>query len=143
MSVRRHGNDQNSGRSSAEPYASLFAINRLKLQPGDRILLENNSVFAGQFLQITDSGTKDLPIVIGAYEDRTQGGQHPPVIAANGRESGITDYGCELDSPTHARSGYVSSAVLLYDAEYVTLQDLELTNSGQDIIGERYMRRIK
>lgn len=44
---QKHGNDQNSGRSSAEPYASLFAINRLKLQPGDRILLENNSVFAG------------------------------------------------------------------------------------------------
>ena len=59
---QKHGNDQNSGRSSAEPYASLFAVNRLKLQPGDRILLENNSVFAGQFLQITDSGTKDLPI---------------------------------------------------------------------------------
>lgn len=48
------------------------------------------------------------------------------------------DYGCELDSPAHTRNGYVSSAVLLYDAEYVTLQDLELTNSGQDIIGERY-----
>lgn len=55
---QKHGNDQNSGRSSAEPYASLFAINRLKLQPGDRILLENNSVFAGQFLQITDSGSE-------------------------------------------------------------------------------------
>lgn len=36
---QKHGNDQNSGRSSTEPYASLFAINRLKLQPGDRILL--------------------------------------------------------------------------------------------------------
>ena len=138
MSVRNTGMTKNSGRSSAEPYASLFAINRLKLQPGDRILLENNSVFAGQFLQITDSGTKDLPIVIGAYEDRTQAEQHPPVIAANGQGIWYQDYGCELDSPTHTRSGYVSSAVLLYDAEYVTLQDLELTNSGQDIIGERY-----
>ena len=135
---QKHGNDQNSGRSSAEPYASLFAINRLKLQPGDRILLENNSVFAGQFLQITDSGTKDLPIVIGAYEDRTQAEQYPPVIAANGQGIWYQDYGCELDSPAHTRNGYVSSAVLLYDAEYVTLQDLELTNSGQDIIGERY-----
>ena len=135
---QKHGNDQNSGRSSAEPYASLFAINRLKLQPGDRILLENNSVFAGQFLQITDSGTKDLPIVIGAYEDRTQAEQNPPIIAANGQGIWYQDYGCELDSPAHTRSGYVSSAVLLYDAEYVTLQDLELTNSGQDIIGECY-----
>ena len=135
---QKHGNDQNSGRSSAEPYASLFAINRLKLQPGDRILLENNSVFAGQFLQITDSGTKDLPIVIGAYEDWTQAEQNPPVIAANGQGIWYQDYGCELDSPAHTRNGYVSSAVLLYDAEYVTLQDLELTNSGQDIIGECY-----
>ena len=107
---QKHGNDQNSGRSSAEPYASLFAINRLKLQPGDRILLENNSVFAGQFLQITDSGTKDLPIVIGAYEDRTQAEQHPPVIAANGQGIWYQDYGCELDSPAHTRNGYVSSA---------------------------------
>ena len=44
----------------------------------------------------------------------------------------------DRDSPAHTRNGYVSSAVLLYDAEYVTLQDLELTNSGQDIIGECY-----
>ena len=101
---QKHGNDQNSGRSSAEPYASLFAINRLKLQPGDRILLENNSVFAGQFLQITDSGTKDLPIVISAYEDRTQAEQHPPVIAANGQGIWYQDYGTELDSPTHMLS---------------------------------------
>lgn len=108
---QKHGNDQNSGRSSAEPYASLFAINRLKLQPGDRILLENNSVFAGQFLQITDSGTKDLPIVIGAYEDRTQAEQHLPVIAANGQGIWYQDYGCELDSPAHTRNGYVSTIV--------------------------------
>ena len=76
--------------------------------------------------------------MIGAYEDRTQAEQYPPVIAANGQGIWYQDYGCELDSPAHTRNGYVSSAVLLYDAEYVTLQDLELTNSGQDIIGERY-----
>ena len=57
MSVRNTGMDQNSGRSSAEPYASLFAINRLKLQPGDRILLENNSVFARTVF--TDYGQRD------------------------------------------------------------------------------------
>lgn len=55
---QKHGNDQNSGRSSAEPYASLFAINRLKLQPGDRILLENNSVFAGQFYRLRTAGRR-------------------------------------------------------------------------------------
>ena len=86
---QKHGNDQNSGRSSAEPYASLFAINRLKLQPGDRILLENNSVFAGQFLQITDSGTKDLPIVIGAYGIGRKQSRIRRLSQQTGRESGI------------------------------------------------------
>ena len=84
---QKHGNDQNSGRSSAEPYASLFAINRLKLQPGDRILLENNSVFAGQFLQITDSGTKDLPIVM--CEDGHALYRLRRLSQQTGRESGI------------------------------------------------------
>ena len=140
---QKHGNDQNSGRSSTEPYASLFAINRLKLQPGDRILLENNSVFAGQFLQITDSGTKDLPIVIGAYEDWTQAEQNPPVIAANGQGIWYQDYGTELDSPTHVYQGYVSSAVLLYDAEYIWIHDIEITNSAGNIIGETYSAPYK
>ena len=80
---QKHGNDQNSGRSSAEPYVSLFAINRLKLQPGDRILLENNSVFAGQFLQITDSGTK-VHMRIGRKQSRIR-----RLSQQTGRESGI------------------------------------------------------
>ena len=39
--------------------------------------------------------------------------------------------------------GYVSSAVLLYDAAYVTVRDLELTNRADDVIGEQYSQPDK
>ena len=33
------GNDTNDGLSKSSAFATLFAINRLTLQPGDRVLL--------------------------------------------------------------------------------------------------------
>ena len=60
-------NDTNDGLSKSSAFATLFAINRLTLKPGDRVLLARGSVFEGQFLQIKDSGTKESPIEIGAY----------------------------------------------------------------------------
>ena len=43
-----------------------------------------------------------------------------------------------MDAPTHVYHGYVSSAVLLYDAEYIIVEDLEITNEASEIIGEQY-----
>ena len=65
----KRGNDSNDGLSCETAFASLFAINHSSLKPGDCVLLERDSVFYGQYLQITDSGTKEAPIVIGAYGD--------------------------------------------------------------------------
>lgn len=97
-------------------------------------MLERGGVFYGQYLQITDSGSKEAPIVIGVYSDG-----EPPRIEACGQ--GIwypEDYGNPLDAPTHVYHGYVSSAVLLYDAEYIIVEDLEITNEASEIIGEQY-----
>ena len=47
------------------------------------------------------------------------------------------DYGNELDAPTHVYRGYVSSAVLLYDCEYLTVENLEISNKG-GVFGETY-----
>lgn len=127
------GNDANDGLSEDKAFASLLAINKIKLQPGDRVLLARGSVFAGQYLHITDSGTEDAPITIGAY-----GSGNAPVIAADGQGIWYQDYGVPLDSPTHVYRGYVSSAVLLYDAEHIVIEDLEITNQAQNVIGERY-----
>lgn len=129
----RTGDDTNDGLRPERAFASLYAVNRTALHPGDRILLERGSVFHGQFLQITDSGTEDAPIVIGSY-----GEGDAPRIEAAGQGIWYQDYGNPLDSLTHVYRGYVSSTVLLYDAEYITVEDLEITNRAEWILGERY-----
>ena len=125
------GDDVNDGTESY-PLKSLYAINSLDLQPGDQVLLERGSVFEGQFLHLNVQGTKEHPIYIGAYGEGAR-----PLIQTNGQGVWYQDYGTELDSPTHVYKGYVSSAVLLYDCEYVTVENLEITNCG-GVFGEKY-----
>ena len=140
------GNDTNDGLSKSSAFATQIAINRLTLKPGDRVLLARGSVFEGQFLQIKDSGTKESPIEIGAYLPESSEKFYEevlPVIAANGQGIWYQDYGTELDSPTHVYQGYVSSAVLLYDAEYIWNHDIEITNSADKVIGENYSQADK
>ena len=124
-----NGNDTNDGLSENSAFASLFAINQRSLQPGDHVLLERGSVFCGQYLQVTDSGREDAPIVIGAY-----GEGDAPRIEACGQGIWYQNYGAPLDSPTHVYRGYVSSAVLLYDAEYIIVEDLEMTKLSASTI---------
>lgn len=103
---QRTGSDENDGRTCSTAFASLSAINRRHLQPGDRILLERGSVFYGQYLHVTDSGTKEAPIVIGAYGTADA----PPRIDACGQGIWYQDYGCAPDSPTHVHHGWVFPA---------------------------------
>lgn len=131
------GRDTNDGLTMEFPFASLIPVNRLDLNPGDKVLLARNSVFAGQFLQIRSSGTKEQPIEIGSYSPEKEEG-NPPLIAADGQGIWYQDYGTPLDSPTHVYQGYVSSAVLLYDVKHVILRDLEITNRASGVPGESY-----
>lgn len=127
----RKGNNENDG-SMERPFATLFAVNRLRLAPGEQVLLERGSVFPGQFLHLSVQGTEKAPIVLGAY-----GEGNLPEIEAAGQGIWYQDYGTELDSPNHTKEGYVSSAVLLYDCAYITLRDIAVGNQG-NIIGEAY-----
>lgn len=134
---QKTGRDTNDGLTMDSPFASLFPINRLTLHPGDKVLLARDSVFAGQFLHIKDSGTKEQPIEIGSYSPEGEEG-NLPLIAAEGQGIWYQDYGTPLDSPTHVYQGYVSSAVLLYDVEHVVIRDIEISNRAAEILGESY-----
>ena len=57
------GNDTNDGLSKSSAFATLFAINRLTLKPGDRVLLARGSVFEGQFLQTVEQKNLRLRLV--------------------------------------------------------------------------------
>ena len=135
---QKTGRDTNDGLTMNSPFASLFPINRLTLHPGDKVLLARDSVFAGQFLHIKDSGTKEQPIEISSYAPEGEEEGNLPLIAAEGQGIWYQDYGTPLDSPTHVYQGYVSSAVLLYDAEHVVIHDIEITNRAAEILGESY-----
>ncbi|MBY5457803.1 right-handed parallel beta-helix repeat-containing protein [Rhizobium beringeri] len=60
------GSNGNSGTSEDTPFASFWAVENLKLQPGDSVLLAAGSVFNDQ-LDLKYSGTVNAPITIGSY----------------------------------------------------------------------------
>lgn len=132
------GNDTNAGTKRDRPLRSLEAAGSRKLNPGDEIRLECGSVFRNQSLHlINQRGTKDSPIVIGCYGEGKR-----PVIEAQGTGLWYQNYQAALDSPYHTWKGYVSSAVLLYDCECITVEGLEITNNP-DMKGEIYNQADK
>lgn len=124
-----HGKDSNNGTSSSTPFYSLQKINELQLNPGDKILLECGSVFTNGYLHLYEqSGSEDAPIVIDQY-----GRGEAPVIDTNGQGVWYQNYGNVLDAATHVNHGYVSSSILLYDTEYIEINNLEIVNDAADI----------
>lgn len=55
------GRDTNDGLTPEKPLATLFAVNRLALAPGDTVLLKCGSVFEKQFLHLRCCGKKTAP----------------------------------------------------------------------------------
>lgn len=118
-----NGEDSNDGTLKNEPFKSLQKINDIELQPGDQVLLEAGSVFEDEYLHIKGSGAEGEPIVIDRY-----GQGDAPQIQTNGEGIWYQDYGIELDNPGHKNKGDVSSSILLYDVEYIEINNLDISN---------------
>ena len=121
-----NGDDSNSGTSEDEAFETLDMINEIELQPGDKVLLEKGSVFDDQYLHVKGSGSAEDPIIISTYGEGDR-----PQINANGKGVWYQDYGTSLDNIQHKYKGNVSSAVLLYDVEYIEISGLEITNDRE------------
>ena len=98
-----HGNDNASGESPMHAWRTLSKVNTGIFVPGDKILLRCGSRWSG-FLFPGGSGSKGNPIVLGDYGT----GPKPRI---DGGEGSLT-------------------TVYLYNSEYWTLRNLEITNSG-------------
>ena len=98
------------------------------MKPGDKVLLEAGSVFTNGFLHVKGSGSEEAPIEIDRYGEGDN-----PRIDANGQGVWYQDYGKQLDSAGHKYKDYVSSAILLYDVEYINIRNLEITNNSLKI----------
>ncbi|GAB4024867.1 hypothetical protein GCM10028773_48790 [Spirosoma koreense] len=88
--VASNGNDNNDGRSSANPFQTLAKVNSLSLRPGDVIQFRRGDTFRGT-LVINQSGTSGAPIGIDAY-----GSGARPVLAGSALVSNWTSVGANL-----------------------------------------------
>lgn len=111
------GKDSNSGTSKQDAFQSLSMINTLELGAGDQILLKRGQVFFGNIELAQMAGSKEAPIVVGAY-----GEGKPPLVNAKGK----------------------LNALLIQDCSHILVQGLELTANGGGlenvVAGERYTR---
>lgn len=99
------GNDSNSGTSTSAPWKSLSKVNNTVFQPGDKILFNSGRVWTGT-LGPKGSGTSSARITFDKY-----GSGATPIINGNG----------------------AAQAVMLKNVQYVTVQNLEITNTASTI----------
>ncbi len=123
-----NGDNGKSGTSEEEAWETLDQLKKIELHPGDQVLLEKGSEFNGYIHLKNVHGTADAPIKIGSYGT----GERRPAIHANGQGIWYQSYGGTVDNKNHRSNGYVSSAVLLYDVDFVEVSGLELTNQSDD-----------
>ncbi|KAK2591368.1 hypothetical protein QQS21_010945 [Conoideocrella luteorostrata] len=106
-SASTSGNGQQSS-----PFNTLSAIDNLSLNPGDSVLLKRGTRFS-ETLTIKRSGSQGSPITIGSYGDTSL---PLPIVSAK---------------PSDLNS------VLLVGPSFITLQDLEITNPGNNKTARR------
>lgn len=106
----QHGSDQADGRSMKNAWKSLAPTKDLRLQPGDSLLFRRGTVING-VLEISAQGKANKRIVVDAYGT----GRKPCIQAPDA-------------------SAY---AVLVRNSDYVTLQHLEVVNTGRERLAGR------
>jgi hypothetical protein len=105
-----YGNDANTGMSTAKPWQSFKNIADKSFAPGDSILLRAGRTFNTP-LEVTVAGTAKQRIVLGRY-----GTGNDPCIACDGSKQ---------------------YAVHVYNCDYLTVEDLDITNRGEEREGLR------
>lgn len=99
------GNDNNSGLSPEDAFATLKNLNSVKLLPGTNILLKSGTKYRGP-VEFVGSGTSPNPIIISSY-----GGEQKPLIEGLGVEK---------------------YAVKILNSNYLELSNIEITNTGNE-----------
>lgn len=95
------GADGNDGLSKQWAWKSLEKVNSVPFLPGDKLLFKAGEKWVGQ-LRPKGSGNDDNEILISSYGDGAK-----PIIAGNGIENGT---------------------IYLYNQQYFTIKNLEVTN---------------
>lgn len=127
-----------SGDGSADsPWTTLTQVNAHgEFSPGDKILFKRGTVCPG-LLHPLGSGTAEQRITIDAYGNATD-----PLPRLEGR--GINEDPASAQIPTSLLSkgkGIESAVVRLFNQEYWTIRNLEITNYSNDAKDYSHRRR--
>ena len=109
------GDDNNSGTAAAQAWKTLAKVNSGQYGPGDAILIKAGTRYTGQ-LAPKGSGEKVRPIIVDQYGE----GPKPRIDAA----------------------GSYKEALLLRNQDYWQVNNLELTNKGEQEQRYRYGVRV-
>jgi hypothetical protein len=125
--VDNHGDDGGDG-SRMHPWKTLAAVGRVRLGPGDSVLLCGGQVFFGTLrIDNTAAGIRGRPVWIGSY------GKGSATIRA-GDSSGIVLYraewvlvrGLRLEG-TGRKTGNVKEGCSLIECMHVVVEDLDIS----------------
>ena len=109
-----NGNDNNNGLSTQSPFQSIDKLNSLTFLPGDSILFMSGDYFEGMFW-IKGSGNSQQDIVVDRYNGSTR-----PIINGFGYQA----------------------CVLIYNDQYITLNNLELTNEASHLDSQGNIKKL-
>ena len=90
------GSDSNNGLTKEFPLKTLFSISKIKLQPGDRILLASNQLYKNGISLINQNGTKNNPIIITTISWDDSETILPATIDFKGEPNGISIQDCSF-----------------------------------------------
>ncbi|NNU65384.1 right-handed parallel beta-helix repeat-containing protein [Rhizobium sp. WYCCWR 11152] len=117
------GSNQNSGVSEQSAFATLSAVESLRLKPGDSVLLAAGSVFNEQF-DLKYSGTVSSPITIGSYGV----GDVPVIHSSNDGIHGSKASNIIVENIKIADTG--GAAIYAGNVSNWTVRNVEVENTG-------------
>lgn len=117
------GSNQNSGMSEQSAFATLSAVESLRLKPGDSVLLAAGSVFNEQF-DLKYSGTVSSPITIGSFGV----GDAPVIHSSNDGIHGSKASNIIVENIKIADTG--GAAIYAGNVTNWTVRNVEVENTG-------------
>jgi polysaccharidase protein len=117
------GSDHNSGTTENSAFATLSAVESLRLNPGDSVLLAAGSVFNEQF-DLKYSGSVTAPITIGSYGL----GDAPVIHSSNDGIHGSKASNIVIENIKIADTG--ANAIYAGSVSNWVVRNVEVTNTG-------------
>lgn len=115
------GDDSKDGKSENTAWKTFANVDELTLTEGDKVLLKAGSIWNNEKLFIQNAkGSKDNPVILGKYGDGAD-----PIINGNGNPWNDSLNLSDLKKEDVA-------AVHVKNSEYITIEDLEVTNWESD-----------